>query len=87
LIDALTARTQFGAMLKNLEKQNVRFLISRRGKPKAVVLSVEDYLRNVLKKPSIMAEIQAKAKQAGLDRMSEEEISAEVEKAKAGLDA
>lgn len=85
LIDALTARTQFGAVLKGVEKQNTRYLVSRRGKPRAVILGVEDYLRNVLKKPSIMAEIQAAAEKSGLSQMSEAEIIEEIEKVKAGL--
>jgi len=79
LIDAVTARARFGALLKSLEKQNTRFLISRRGKPKAVILSIEDYLKNFLKKPSILAKMQTDAEKAGLNLISDEEIIVEVE--------
>ena len=78
LIDALTARTQFGAIMARAEKDNTRFLVSRRGKPKVVVLSVEDYLQNILKKPSLLAEIQSEAQAGGLDKMTDEEIDAEI---------
>ncbi|MGE0087824.1 MAG: type II toxin-antitoxin system prevent-host-death family antitoxin [Desulfococcaceae bacterium] len=78
LIDALSARTQFGNVMNRAENENIRFLVSRRGKPKVVILSVEDYLRNIIRKPSVLTEIQADALSAGLDEMSDEEISAEI---------
>jgi len=78
LIDALSARTQFGSVMNRAENDNTRFLVSRRGKPKVVILSVEDYLRNIIRKPGILAEIQADAVSAGLDEMSDAEISAEI---------
>ena len=79
LIDALSARTRFGELIERTEKENVRFLVSRRGKPKVVILGVEDYLRNIIKKPQILAEIQRDAQLAGLDRMTSEEIETEIE--------
>ena len=54
-------------------------LVSRRGKPKVVILGVEDYLRNIVKKPRILAEIQRDAQRAGLDKMTDEEIQTEIE--------
>lgn len=79
LIDALSARSHFGEVMEQAEKENLRFLVSRRGKPKVVILGVEDYLKNIIKQPKIMTEIQISAKKAGLDKMTEEEITAEVE--------
>ena len=78
LIDALSARTHFGALLAETEKKQTRFLISRRGRPKAVVLSVEDYLRNIVKSPEILATVQLGAQKFGLGTMTDEEIVAEV---------
>jgi len=78
LIDALSARTQFGNVMNRAENENIRFLVSRRGKPKVVILSVEDYLRNIIRKSGILAEIQADAVRSGLDEMSDEEINAEI---------
>jgi prevent-host-death family protein len=78
LIDALSVRTRLGEVMEQAEKENVRFLVSRRGKPKVVILSVEDYLRNVVKKDQLLAEIQLDAQKSGLDRTSESEIEAEI---------
>lgn len=79
LIDALSVRTRLGEVMEQAEKENVRFLVSRRGKPKVVILSVEDYLRNVVKKDQLLAEIQLDAQKAGLDKIAEDEIDSEIQ--------
>ena len=78
LIDALSARTRFGELMEETEKGKTRFLVSRRGKPKVVILGVEDYLRNIVKQPEILTTLQLSAKKAGVDKMSDEEIDAEI---------
>jgi len=78
LIDALSARTQFGKIMEEAQKKNVRFLVSRRGKPKVVILGVEDYLKNIVKQPKLMTKIQISAKETGLDRLRIAEIDAEI---------
>lgn len=79
LIDALTARTRFGELMERTTKQNLRFLVSRRGKAKVVILGVEDYLRNIIKQPELLTQIQVSAKKVGLDKMTDEEIDVEIE--------
>ena len=78
LIDAISARTRFGKLMEEAEKGKTRFLVSRRGKLKVVILGVEDYLKNVIKQPEILTTIQLSAKKAGLDKMSGQEIEAEI---------
>ncbi len=78
LVDALSARTHLGEMMEEAEKEKTRFLVSRRGKPKVVILSVEDYLKNVVRQPEILTTIQLSAQRAGLDKMSDEEIESEI---------
>jgi len=53
--------------MEEAEREKTRFLVSRRGKPKVVILSVEDYLKNVVKQPEILATIQLSVQKAGLD--------------------
>ena len=79
LIDALSVRNRFGEVMEQAEKENVRFLVSRRGKPKVVILGVEDYLRDVVKKDQLLAEIQLDAKKSGLDKISDTAIEAEIQ--------
>ena len=78
LIDAMSARAHFGEVMKRVDRENVRFLVSLRGKPKAVIMSVEDYLRNIVKQPELITKIQMNAGRAGLDRMSDAEIEGEI---------
>lgn len=78
LIDALSARTRLGAVMEEAEKENTRFLVSRRGKPSVVILGVEDYLRNVVKKNDLLAEVQLSAQKAGLDKLTGGQIDAEI---------
>ena len=78
LIDALKARVRFGEVMEEVEKKNTRFLVSRRGKPKTVMLSVEDYLKNILKEQGLLAEIQLTAEEKGLDQLTSEDIDVEI---------
>lgn len=78
LIDALSVRTRLGEVMEEAQKDNTRFLVSRRGKPAVVILGVEDYLRNFVKKDAVLAEIQLDAKKAGLDKMTDEDIDSEI---------
>jgi len=58
-IDALAARTRFGEPMNRVEKENVRFMVSRRGKqPSAVILGVEDYLKHIVQQPELLTRIQ-----------------------------
>jgi prevent-host-death family protein len=77
-INALSARTNFGGILESVEKDNVRFLINRRGKPKAIILSVEDFLKNIVKQPDLLVSVQLDAQKSGLDNIADSEIEAEI---------
>jgi len=78
LIDALSARTHFGKLIKEAEEKNMRFLISKRGKPMVVILGVEDYLKNIVKESSLLTKIQINAQKAGLDQIGDKEIEVEI---------
>ena len=70
------ARKELSRLIREARKANTRFLLSKRGKPQAVVLSVDDFLKNVLKKDrlSVIAEIQMESKEKGLDKVTVKEI-------------
>lgn len=78
-IDAHTARTQFGQVMDRAVNQKERFIVDRRGEPVVVILSVEDYLANVHSAPDWLREAWKGAKRRGLDKLSSNEIDAEVE--------
>lgn len=78
VVPALIARTQLGQILQRVREQQDRFLISRRGEAQAVILSVEDYLRSVVKRPEAIAALQKAAQEGGANRLSMEDIDSEI---------
>jgi prevent-host-death family protein len=45
IVSALTARTQFGQIIKRATQKNERFVVGKRGEPSVVILSIADYMR------------------------------------------
>lgn len=78
VISALTARTQFGQIIKRAQEKNERFLVDRRGEPAVIIMSVKDYLDTVAPAPDFLKEIWAEAKRKGLDELTMREIDAEI---------
>ena len=84
-VSALIARTQLGQILERVKKNQDRFLISKKGEATAVILSVEDYLKNIVKQPDVLTKLQKQAKKAGTDKLSLEDIDAEIKAFRKGL--
>jgi PHD/YefM family antitoxin component YafN of YafNO toxin-antitoxin module len=59
-------------------KNNERIFVDRRGQPAVVIMGVEDYLAHVSDAPDWLKSIRAEAKDKGLDKMTMEEIDAEI---------
>jgi prevent-host-death family protein len=78
-IDAHTARTQFGQVMDRAVKGNERFVVDRRGEPAVVILSVQDYLANVATAADWLRDAWADAKKRGLNKLTMEEIDAEID--------
>lgn len=78
------ARKNLSKIVQEATIGKTRYLLGTRGKPKAVLIGVEDYLRNVLKRDrlSVIAEIQLEAKAKGLDKLTMREIDKEVRAAR-----
>jgi len=77
-LPAFIARTQFGQILERVSQQGDRFVVTKKGEAKAVILGVEDFLRSVVKTPKSLAALQAQAKKGGAHRLTLEEIEAEI---------
>jgi prevent-host-death family protein len=77
-IEALEARVHFGAVMEEVERTNTRILVNKRGKPKLIMLSVNDYLENIVKEDILLTQVHLQSKAAGLDQITEQEIDAEI---------
>ncbi len=78
-LPAFIARTQFGQILERVSQNRERFLVTKKGEAKAIILGVEDFLQAVVKIPPELAAIQAEAKKRGVDKLTLEEIEAEIQ--------
>jgi prevent-host-death family protein len=77
-IPAFIARTQFGQIMERVSHNRERFLVTKKGEAKAVILGVEDFLHAIVKTPRSLAALQAQAKKSGADKLTLEEIEAEI---------
>ena len=78
VISALTARTQFGQIMKRAQEKNERFLVDRRGEPAVIIMSVKDYVTTIAPAPDFLKELWAEAKRKGLDTLTPRAIDAEI---------
>jgi prevent-host-death family protein len=77
-IPALLARSQFGRILERVSRNRERFVVTKKGEATAVILGIEDFLQAVVKIPASMAALQEQAKKSGADKLTLEEIEAEI---------
>jgi prevent-host-death family protein len=77
-VDAHVARTQFGQIMTRAIENNERFVIDRRGEPAVVIMSVADFVKSVAPPPKWLEKAWASAKRRGLDKLTGQEIDAEI---------
>jgi prevent-host-death family protein len=78
-ITAAQARSNLGQIIRRASgKKKERFVIGLRGEPKAVVLGIEDYLDLMAPTHPLLAEIHAFSVANGGDKITMEEIDAEI---------
>jgi prevent-host-death family protein len=78
------ARQRLSGIVNGLDRGQLRYLVSSRGKPKAVLMSISDFLRTILrqKRAAIVVELQLEAKAKGLDKAAPREIQREIRAAR-----
>jgi prevent-host-death family protein len=74
VVSALTARTHFGKLLRRVEDQGKSLVIEKRGTPRAVLLSIRDYVRLAAPEPEVLQIIGRESKQKRTNRLSSKEI-------------
>jgi prevent-host-death family protein len=74
IVSALTARTQFGQIIKRATQKNERFVVGRRGEPSVVIMSVKDYMRTFAPPPEELRAMQATAKRNNTNTLTPRQI-------------
>ena len=77
-VDAHLARTQFGQIMDRAVENNERFVVERRGEPAVVILSVQDFIRIASPPPDWLEKARSGAKRRGVDKLTSQEIDAEI---------
>jgi prevent-host-death family protein len=75
IVSALTARTQFGQIIKRATQKNERFVVGRRGEPSVVIMSVKDYMKTFAPAPEELRSMQAAARRSGTNKLTPGQIN------------
>jgi len=74
VVSALRARTSFGALLQRVEDERRSLVIEKRGTPRAVLLSLRDYVRLAAPEPDVLRIIGEESEAKGTDKLSSQQI-------------
>lgn len=78
VVSALTARTQFGQILRRASQNHERFIVDRRGDPQVIIMSLKDYIDTIAPAPKWLQEIWKESKRKGTDKLTMRQIDAEI---------
>ena len=78
VVSAVTARTQFGQIIRRVKEKNERFVVDRRGEPQAVIMSIKDYLDIAAPAPAWLKQSWLSAKRAKVAGMTMRDIDSEI---------
>jgi len=74
VVSALRARANFGKMLDDVDNQGRSLVIEKRGTPRAVLMSLREYVKLAAPEPEILRIIGEDAKRKGTNRLTSRQI-------------
>jgi prevent-host-death family protein len=74
VISALRARSNFGRLLNRVDKESRSLVIEKRGTPRAVLLSIRDYVRLAAPEPEVLRAIGEESRRKGTASLSSRQI-------------
>lgn len=74
VVSALSARANFGKLLHRVEEERRSLVIEKRGTPKAVLLSIRDYVRLAAPEPEVLRVLGEESKRKGMDKVTPRQI-------------
>ena len=83
VVSALRARTSFGALLRRVDDEHRSLVIEKRGTPRAVLLSIRDYVRLAAPEPEVLRVIGEESKRKGTHKLTSRQIDQEIKAARA----
>ena len=83
VISALSARANFGKLLRRVEDEHRSLVIEKRGMPKAVLLSIRDYVRLAAPEPEVLRVIGEESRRKCTDKLTSRQIDQAIKAARA----
>src|SRR5580704_713437 len=83
VVSALHARANFGKLLRRVDDEHRSLVIEKRGTPKAVLLSIRDYVRLAAPEPEALRVIGQESQRKGTDTLSLRRIDQVIKAARA----
>ena len=74
IVSALRARANFGKLLRRVDDERRSLVIEKRGTPKAVLLSIRDYVKLAAPKPEILKIIGEESERNGTHTLTARQI-------------
>jgi prevent-host-death family protein len=83
VVSALRARANFGKLLSRVEDQRGSLVIEKRGTPRAILLSIKDYVRLAAPEPEVLRVLGEESIRNGTDTLSSRPIDQVIKAARA----
>lgn len=83
VVSVLAARSNFGMLLERVDRQRRSVVIEKRGAPKAVLLSIRDYVKLAAPEPEVLRIIGEVSQRKGTDKMTSRQIDDVIKEARA----
>jgi len=74
VVSALNARSNFGKLLRRVDDERRSLVIEKRGTPKAILLSIRDYVRLAAPEPEVLRAIGEEAERKGTSKLTSRQI-------------
>ena len=74
VVSALRARANFGKLLRRVEDERRSLVIEKRGTPKAVLLSIRDYVKLAAPEPEVLRVIGMESERKGTNTLTARQI-------------
>ena len=87
VISALRARSSFGKLLNRVDKESRSLVIEKRGTPRAILLSIRDYVRLAAPEPEVLRAIGEESRRKGAASLSSRQIDRIIKAARRGKKA
>src|SRR5579872_62329 len=83
VVSALRARANFGKLLNRVDNERRSLVIEKRGTPRAVLLSLRDYVKLAAPEPEVLRVIGEESERKGTSRLTSRQIEKSIKASRA----